>query len=241
MPADPSPAWLDDFHHNGFALVADALLADEVRALCAALERASAGDGVLARGSGVYAMRNVLGLVPEAAAAIESAGVRDLVEAVLSTEAFPVKATLFDKRPGANWHVGWHQDVTIAVRERVNVPGFNAWSVKAGVAHVQPPAEVLERMLAVRIHLDACGPENGALRVLPGSHRNGRLNSEQIQEWLARTQADVCSGPAGSVLLMRPLLLHASSEAVTPDHRRVLHVEFAADPLPGWLEWNRIV
>lgn len=240
MPADPSPAWLDDFHHNGFALIPDALPAAEVRALCEALEQAAQGDGVLARGSGVYAMRNVLDLVPEAAAAVESQGVCDLVRAALGVAAFPVKATLFDKRPGANWHVGWHQDVTIAVQERGDVDGFSAWSVKAGVPHVQPPAEILERMLAVRIHLDACGPENGALRVLPGSHRHGRLSSEQIQEWLSGTTAHVCSGPAGSALLIRPLLLHASSEAVAPDHRRVLHVEFAAEPLPGGLEWNRI-
>jgi ectoine hydroxylase-related dioxygenase (phytanoyl-CoA dioxygenase family) len=240
MPAHPRPAWLDDFHRDGFALIPNALSPGEISALCEALERAAAGDGVLARGSGVYAMRNVVDLIPEAAAAVESPVVQHLVRAALGTEGFAVKATLFDKRPWANWHVGWHQDVTIAVREQVEEPGFSAWSVKAGVTHVQPPAEVLERMVAVRIHLDACGPENGALRVIPGSHHQGRLSSEQIQEWLAGTPAHVCSGSAGSALLMRPLLLHASSEAVAPEHRRVLHVEFAADPLPSGLEWNRI-
>jgi hypothetical protein len=36
---------------------------------------------------------------------------------------------------------------------------------------------------------------------------------------------------------MRPLLLHASSPAADPRHRRVIHLEFAAEPLPGGLEW----
>ena len=38
---------------------------------------------------------------------------------------------------------------------------------------------------------------------------------------------------------MRPLLLHASSASQSPRHRRVIHLEYAADPLPGGLVWDR--
>jgi hypothetical protein len=41
----------------------------------------------------------------------------------------------------------------------------------------------------------------------------------------------------GGLVLMRPLLLHASSEARIAGQRRVLHLEFEADELPGNLEW----
>ncbi len=37
---------------------------------------------------------------------------------------------------------------------------------------------------------------------------------------------------------MRPLLLHASSPATAPAHRRVVHLEFAPAPLSGGLEWH---
>ncbi|HXI53928.1 MAG TPA: phytanoyl-CoA dioxygenase family protein [Candidatus Saccharimonadales bacterium] len=127
--------------------------------------------------------------------------------------------------------------LSIAVAERREAPGFRGWSVKQGVLHVQPPADILERMLTLRLHLDDCGPHNGPLRVLGGSHRHGRLSDEAI-ETLCRKGAEVaCLVRAGGVLLMRPLLLHASSRAERPGRRRVLHLEYAASPLPHGLRW----
>jgi hypothetical protein len=43
--------------------------------------------------------------------------------------------------------------------------------------------------------------------------------------------------PRGGALLMRPLLLHASSACVVPKPRRVIHLEFVAEHLPDGLEW----
>ena len=148
-----------------------------------------------------------------------------------------MRGILFDKTPGANWNVVWHQDLSIAVRERRDVPGFGPWSQKAGVAHVQPPPTILERMLTVRLHLDDCDEANGPLLVLPGSHRSGRLTPEQVQQWRGKTAAVPCLVPSGGALLMRPLLLHASSSSQSPRHRRVVHLEYAAEALPEGLEW----
>jgi len=36
---------------------------------------------------------------------------------------------------------------------------------------------------------------------------------------------------------MRPLILHASSCAQEASARRVLHIEFASEELPGGLDW----
>jgi ectoine hydroxylase-related dioxygenase (phytanoyl-CoA dioxygenase family) len=93
-------------------------------------------------------------------------------------------------------------------------------------------------MVAVRRHLDDCGAENGPVRVLPGSHRVGRLGSEEIAAWRERTPPVECLVPRGGLLVMRSLLLHASSPATAPVHRRVLHLESAAETLPGGLEWH---
>jgi ectoine hydroxylase-related dioxygenase (phytanoyl-CoA dioxygenase family) len=97
---------------------------------------------------------------------------------------------------------------------------------------------MLEQMLTLRLHLDACGPSNGPLRVLAGSHRAGRLAGAEIDRWRAERSADDCQARRGEVLAMRPLLLHASSPATSPAHRRVLHIEYAAVDLPGGLEWH---
>lgn len=123
------------------------------------------------------------------------------------------------------------------MQEKREVPGFGPWSLKDGIPHVQPPSSLLERMITLRIHLDDCDASNGALKVLPGSHREGKLAPVQIKSWRCRAEPVTCEFRKGGVLLMRPLLLHASSPAINPIHRRVVHLEFAAEALPSELRW----
>src|SRR6266581_105158 len=131
----------------------------------------------------------------------------------------------------------WQQDNVIAVRERLEVPGFVGWSQKAGVWQVQPPVEVLAQMIAVRVHLDDCGADNGPLRVLPGSHRCGWLDDD-LDAWKAGVPEMVCTVKCGGILVMCPLLLHASAASESAGHRRVIHIEYAAADLPAGLDWN---
>ena len=163
--------------------------------------------------------------------------VHDLVARVIGHGAFPVRAILFDKQPGVNWDLGYHQDRAIAVKERREVHGFHGWSVKEGVPHVLPPASVLEGMLSARIHLDDCGEENGPLLVSPSTHKLGIIEKSSVPAVVGKHGEVVCTCAAGSVLLMRPLLLHASSKSLAPSHRRVVHIEYAVSTLPGGLEW----
>lgn len=182
-------------------------------------------------------VRNLLVRFPTVRALARSRAVRSVAEAVLGPHCFAVRAILFDKTPTANWKVVWHQDLTIAVRERATVSGFGPWSEKEGVAHVRPPEALLERMLAVRLHLDDCGADNGPVRVLPGSHRVGRLSAGAIDQWRGAREEVACLAERGAILAFRPLLLHASSPATVAGHRRVVHIEFAVDELPEPLAW----
>jgi ectoine hydroxylase-related dioxygenase (phytanoyl-CoA dioxygenase family) len=125
----------------------------------------------------------------------------------------------------------------IAVAQRKEVPGWGPWSIKAGVHHVRPSSELMSRMLAVRLHLDDCGNDNGPLRAVPGSHRRGFLSDTQIQDW-PKENAITCTAKRGDVILMRPLLLHASTTAKVPSSRRVVHLEFTADELPAGVSWR---
>jgi len=221
---------------DGFAIVPDVLTGEAIGHLISLLDQVADLASVRSRG-GVYAIRNLLAIVPEFRHFANSPKIRTLVETVLGTEALAVRGLLFDKTPGANWKVPWHQDLSIAVRQRIETRGFGPWSKKAGVVHVQPPVEILERMLAVRIHLDDCNESNGPVRVIAGSHSRGRLNAEGIRQWSQTRENFSCVVGAGGVLLMRPLLLHASSVSRSPQHRRVIHLEFASCALPGALQW----
>jgi len=181
--------------------------------------------------------RGLLG-TPAVALLANSTRLVKFVELHLQSEPRPVRAVYFDKSSTKNWLVSWHQDLTLALRDRHEVPGFGPWSVKEGIPHVQPPIELLEQMLTIRLHLDDADESNGALRVLPGSHRRGRLSAAQIREFRSQLSEVVCKASAGDALLMRPLLLHASGRSFTPRHRRILHIEYAAFTLPKELQWH---
>jgi ectoine hydroxylase-related dioxygenase (phytanoyl-CoA dioxygenase family) len=162
-----------------------------------------------------------------------------LISAELGCNAFAYKATLFDKSMDANWLVAWHQDISIPVANRCELPMWNGWSVKGGVNYVQPPSEILSSLVALRIHLDECTALSGPLRVLKASHKLGRLPHEQCAAFAASHEEQVVTGGMGSALLMRPLLVHASSKATSPQPRRVLHLEFAVFELVQGLQWHR--
>lgn len=151
-------------------------------------------------------------------------------------ELWAVRALWFDKRKGSNWKVPWRQDLSIAVAAKSAAEGFGPWSIKEGVVHVQPPASILESMVAMRLHLDVADATNGALKVVPGSHRRGVLSPEQIEA--ARSDGVNAEADAGELIVMRPLLLHASSAAEHPWRRRVLHIEYSTLPAPFPLEWR---
>ncbi len=207
--------------------VADALL-DRIAQECAGLPSPAGRRGGIRN---LLELRSVQDLIHVPA-------LRAMATAWVGDDAFVVRGILFDKTPSANWKVAWHQDLTVAVREPRSAPDFGAWSTKEGVLHVQAPAHVLERMVAIRVHLDDCGLDDGPVRVLPGSHRHGRLSATQIKAWIERAEPVACPVERGGILAFRPLLLHASSPATSPGHRRVVHLEFASGSLPHGLEWH---
>jgi ectoine hydroxylase-related dioxygenase (phytanoyl-CoA dioxygenase family) len=221
------------FDRDGFQLLESTLTAAECDSLAAELTPLLEEQQRRGKAGGV---RNLLRASSRVAQLARSPALLQLVGDFAAAPAFPVRAIFFDKNPAANWLVPWHQDLAIAVAARIETPGFIGWSVKDGVPHVLPPREVLETMLTVRLHLDACSAANGALQVIPGSHAAGVLTDTDFAQWKQRA-AVVCEVPKGGALVLRPLLLHASSPAARPSHRRVLHLEYATAELPNGLRW----
>ncbi len=177
-----------------------------------------------------------LGAAPGLAGALAPAD--SLAAALLGRSARPVGAKLFDKSPGRNWALGWHQDRTIPVRERRDVPGFAHWTVKDGIAHCVPPFEFLARSLTLRVHLDPAGADNAPLLIAPGSHRLGPVAEALIPAAARRLGSRACLAAAGDVWVYSTPILHASERARAPARRRVLQLLYSAEDLPGGLRWR---
>lgn len=225
------------FHRDGCASVPEILDVAGVMFFNQRFDRLKTREDFKHRGSSTFGIRNLLNIVPEVRELAESQQVRCTIESFLGKEAKVVRGIFFDKTPEANWKVPFHQDLTIAVKEKIETAGFSAWTIKTEIQHVQPPVEILERMLTIRIHLDDTDLSNGGLIVIRGSHKYGRLTSEQISKLKSEKTPVSHFINSGSALLMRPLLLHASSASINPNRRRVIHLEFSAEKLPNGLEW----
>lgn len=205
-------------HHPGAAL---SLLSD-LRALADSLQPDQAGI----RLHGNPALRTILA--------------SDATSAILaghSAPLRPVRAILFDKTASTNWSLGWHQDRTIVVRERHDLPGYGPWSRKAGLQHVEPPFALIEAMLTLRIHLDDVPADNAPLLIAPGSHRLGRVPEHEIEGVVTRCGVEACLAQAGDVWAYATAIVHASAAARQSAHRRVLQVDFAPRELPSPLAW----
>jgi ectoine hydroxylase-related dioxygenase (phytanoyl-CoA dioxygenase family) len=223
---------------DGFFIVKNALDEKAVLNLINSLSQIKPPQSTSRKTDAIYGVRDLLNLSDSIREFSQSTNVRKIAESVLGENAKVVRAIYFDKTADANWKVPWHQDLTIAVREKRETEGFSAWTVKAGIQHVQPPISILENMLTLRFHLDEADELNGALKVVPKSHVKGRLSAEQIKAEHQNNTVKLCRTEKGDCLLMRPLILHSSSAGTNPKSRRVIHFEFSADKLPNNLEWH---
>lgn len=158
-------------------------------------------------------------------------------QSLLPADARTVQCTLFEKSVAKNWLVALHQDLSIPVAGRVPSSACSGWSEKEGDVFVQPPADVLSQLTAVRLHLEDCDEQNAALRVLPGSHLLGRMSAREILDARARLHERTVSVSRGGALVMKPLMLHASSKSTSYRPRRVLHFVFGPKELPEGLKW----
>lgn len=171
----------------------------------------------------------------------EGSAVFGIAASLIGRDARPVRAILFDKGPGNNWALGWHQDRTIAIALRRDCPGFGPWTIKQGIPHVEPPFPILEAMVTIRIHLDPVDANNAPLLFAPGSHLQGRIVEADYQQVLNACGVRTCLSKAGDVWAYATPILHSSQASTSVNrHRRVLQVDYSAQDLPHGLEWAGI-
>lgn len=222
---------LEQLNRDGFTILKDVFDQEAIQQMIHAIEQA----GISRKTKELFAIRQVLKEVPALNALLLTPAFRNCIQALSGADHFIVKSIYFDKPGTSNWFVAYHQDLTIAVDRKENIPGFGPWTVKQEQFGVQPPVDILENMFTMRIHLDDTDENNGALKVIPGSHLKKVYRAETI-DWSVEKET-ICNVPKGGVMVMKPLLLHASGRTTNGLNRRVLHIEFCNKELPAPLLW----
>lgn len=226
---------LNNINQNGFTVINGIFHYDEIVRIIEIIDSADQGKATFRKTNDLFAVRQFLKEIPQVKKYIFNERLLSLINTLFGKDCFVVKSIYFDKPEKSNWFVAWHQDLTIAVNKKAELVGYGPWTSKLNNFGVQPPVELLQDNFTIRIHLDNTNKNNGALKVIPGSHLKNVYRVEDIN-WEKETEIN-CNVDAGGVMIMRPLLMHASDRSTTENKRRVIHIEFSKATLPSEIGW----
>lgn len=229
----------DKLANLGFDIIPDVISEGEIDNIINLIAIADSSGASFRKSNDLFAIRQFFKHMPAVGDIVMSSKPGNLVKETYGENYFVVKSIYFDKPPASNWFVSYHQDLTISVSDRIAVDGFGFWTLKEGQFAVQPPLEILQDNITIRIHLDDTSNSNGALKVIPGSHLKGIYRPETIN-WDIEAEVD-CEVPRGGAMIMKPLLLHSSGRTLNNKRRRVIHIEFSRYKLPGGLQWAELM
>lgn len=220
---------------KGFTIIDGLYSNREIAAMIAAIDRADGDKDTFRSTADLFAIRQLLKEIPELKPLVFNASLQQLIHDFFGPGYFIVKSIYFDKPEKSNWYVAYHQDLTIAVAEKIQLEHFGPWTVKQNQYAVQPPVALLERNFTIRIHLDDTDAGNGALKVIEASHLKKIYRPETID--YDAEQETGCPVAKGGIMIMKPLLLHSSGRSTSGRRRRVIHIEFSDQVLPAGLTW----
>ncbi|WP_346984354.1 phytanoyl-CoA dioxygenase family protein [Chryseobacterium sp. POE27] len=221
---------------KGFTVINNIFSNHEVEKISEVIQHIDPSKETFRKSEDLFAIRQFLKEIPEVKDLIFNENIKSIVKDIFGSDYFVVKSIYFDKPEKSNWYVAYHQDLTISVDRKAELPGFGPWTTKQNQFAVQPPLEILENIFTIRIHLDDTDENNGALKVVPRSHAKGIYRPETI-DWSVETE-EICNVDKGGIMIMKPLILHGSNRTTNGKKRRVIHIEFSDRELPEALNWS---
>ncbi|MHC0446042.1 phytanoyl-CoA dioxygenase family protein [Flavobacterium sp. 3-218] len=225
--------------NEGFSIINNVFSENEIENIISLIENKTAANqenATFRKSQDLFAIRQFHKEIPETLPVIFNEKLQEIIENTFGEGFFITKSIYFDKPEKSNWFVAYHQDLTISVDQKIEVKNFENWTVKQNQFAVQPPAEILENNFTIRIHIDKTTKDNGALKVINNSHSKGILRIENLD--FEKEKETICEVEKGGIMIMKPLLFHASNKTTNNERRRVIHIEFSKQQLPSGLEWS---
>lgn len=231
--------YTSEINSEGFAIINNIYSENEIEKLISLIEDVTENDSENAtfrKSQDLFAIRQFHKEVPETLDFIFNENLKEIIESNFGSGYFITKSIYFDKPEKSNWFVAYHQDLTISVNKKIEAANFENWTVKQNQFAVQPPKEILEDNFTIRIHIDKTTKDNGALKVINNSHSKGILRIENLN--FETEKETICEVEKGGIMIMKPLLFHASNKTTNNERRRVIHIEFSKQQLLAGLEWS---
>jgi len=230
---------IQEINSEGFTIINNVYSTTEIETLISLIEKITENkseNSTFRKSEDLFAIRQFLLEIPETLEIILNKKLKEIINTNFGSDYFITKAIYFDKPEISNWFVSYHQDLTISVNKKIELEHFENWTTKQNQFAVQPPKNILDKNFTVRIHLDKTTKENGALKVINKSHAKGICRIETIK--ISAETESFCEVENGGIMIMKPLLFHASNKTTNNERRRVIHIEFSNQELPKELEWN---
>ena len=230
---------LIEINTEGFAIINDVYTKNEIEKLISLIENITENkttNATFRKSKDLFAIRQFHKEIPETLDFIFNQNLKEIIESNFGAGYFITKSIYFDKPEKSNWFVAYHQDLTISVDKKIEIENFENWTIKQNQFAVQPPKEILENNFTIRIHIDKTTKDNGALKVINDSHSRGILRIENLD--FENEKETICEVEKGGIMIMKPLLFHASNKTTNNERRRVIHIEFSNQQLPAGLEWS---
>ncbi|MBF4518603.1 phytanoyl-CoA dioxygenase family protein [Flavobacterium sp. ANB] len=232
-------SYSNEINSEGFAIINDVYSENEIEKLISLIENTTENktdNGTFRKSQDLFAIRQFHKEIPETLPFIFNQDLKEIIKENFGEGYFITKSIYFDKPEKSNWFVAYHQDLTISVDKKTETENFENWTVKQNQFAVQPPKEILEDNFTIRIHIDKTTKDNGALKVINNSHSKGILRIENLD--FENEKETICEVQKGGIMIMKPLLFHASNKTTNNERRRVIHIEFSNQQLPNEMEWS---
>ncbi|MCD0470836.1 phytanoyl-CoA dioxygenase family protein [Flavobacterium sp. JAS] len=229
----------NEINSEGFAIIDNVYSENEIEKLISLIENVTENSNentTFRKSQDLFAIRQFHKEIPDTLPFIFNQNLKDVIESTFGKGYFITKSIYFDKPEKSNWFVAYHQDLTISVDKKIEIENFENWTVKQNQFAVQPPKEILENNFTIRIHIDKTTKDNGALKVINNSHSKGILRIENLG--IENEKETICEVEKGGIMIMKPLLFHASNKTTNNERRRVIHIEFSKQELPNGLQWS---
>lgn len=230
---------INEINSEGFVIIDKVYSENEIEKIISEIDKVTQienDNSTFRKSQDLFAIRQFHKEIPETLKYIFNKNLKEIIKTNFGENYFITKSIYFDKPEKSNWFVSYHQDLTISVDKKVEVENFENWTTKQNQFAVQPPKEILEQIFTIRIHIDKTTKENGALKVLNKTHNKGIFRTENIE--VENETETICEIEKGGIMIMKPLLFHASNKTTNNERRRVIHIEFSNQNLPNKLEWS---